>query len=65
MACKDCTKRRVGCHSDCEDYKQQQERAEVIRRARKELHDSELLGIWRSLKSGDNARKIKKRRAGY
>ena len=28
MGCKDCTKRHVGCHSNCEDYAEQRRQIE-------------------------------------
>jgi len=34
-SCKDCDKRKVGCHSDCEIYKRMQEKqAEINKRKR-------------------------------
>ena len=38
MSCKGCTRRYVGCHSDCEDYKEEKrlrdERNEQIKNAK-------------------------------
>ena len=34
-SCRRCNERQVGCHSNCENYKQQQKRNEKIRQARK------------------------------
>ena len=40
MACKDCTKRHVGCHAECEEYKndiaKRKEKAEKIRKAKEQ-----------------------------
>lgn len=34
-SCKDCTKRYVGCHSTCEDYKQFVEKNKAISHAKR------------------------------
>lgn len=37
MSCKDCEKRKVGCHSTCEDYmKEKRQREELKRKIYKE-----------------------------
>lgn len=41
MTCKDCEKRRIGCHDECEDY--QKERAERAKRRERERQEY----IWR------------------
>ena len=33
-SCKDCTKRHIGCHSECEEYKEFVEKNKAISRAR-------------------------------
>lgn len=37
--CKDCNKRTINCHSQCEDYKDYVRRNEQIKEKRKELKD--------------------------
>ena len=32
MTCKNCDKRHIGCHSDCEDYAEQRRVLDEIRR---------------------------------
>lgn len=38
--CKGCTRRQVGCHSTCEDYKEFQEECERIRKNRHDYNSS-------------------------
>ena len=35
--CKDCTKRQVGCHAQCEDYKAYQDALEDYKRTVREI----------------------------
>lgn len=38
--CKDCTRRKPGCHSKCADYEKEKERSKTIREKKRMEHDA-------------------------
>ena len=41
MSCKDCEKRKVGCHSTCEDYLKEKRQREELKRKIYKARDKE------------------------
>lgn len=63
--CKDCTERHIGCHAECEKYRQEVEWHRMVSAARRMEQLKNERTVLRSMKSKDNADKISRRRQGY
>lgn len=59
--CKDCTKRRINCHSHCERYKKQKDVNEEIRHKRALETEADMVTIKRRKNMGEKIARERQR----
>lgn len=63
--CKNCSDRHPACHDHCERYKEQVERNEAVKRARRREYFERSVSVDHHRRAGKGAKQIEKMRRGY
>ena len=61
MSCKNCTRRQVGCHATCEEYKKEKKERDAVKEKIRKERSKESLAISREFERIEKAKRRSKK----